>query len=53
MHHNQLCGGQDDSVILGASTLAHLDQNLAAAEAAPLPLEVVQAFNSAWKVLLS
>lgn len=48
--HSQLRGGQSDGVILGASSLEHLEQNLdAAAELAPLPQDVLQALDQGWE----
>ncbi len=37
-----------DVVILGASRLEHLEQNLAASESGPLPPEAIEAIQSAW-----
>ena len=42
---------EDDGVLIGASSLAQLEQNLAAATGAqPLPSTVVQAFDQAWEI---
>ena len=40
-----------DSVILGASRFSHLEQNLDAAVAGPLPDEVLEPCDDAWKAL--
>ncbi|GBG31774.1 Adenylate kinase [Hondaea fermentalgiana] len=49
MHHSALRGGLNDGIILGASSLGHLETNLAAADEGPLPKAVVAAFNQAWE----
>eukprot|EP00211_Chloroparvula_japonica_P007193 CAMPEP_0119131712 /NCGR_PEP_ID=MMETSP1310-20130426/10534_1 /TAXON_ID=464262 /ORGANISM="Genus nov. species nov., Strain RCC2339" /LENGTH=319 /DNA_ID=CAMNT_0007122303 /DNA_START=82 /DNA_END=1041 /DNA_ORIENTATION=+ len=49
MHHGQLDGGKGDGVILGGSSLAHVQQNVDAVHGAALPAEIVDAFASAWK----
>eukprot|EP00038_Savillea_parva_P019930 m.29709 g.29709 ORF g.29709 m.29709 type:complete len:342 (+) comp4624_c0_seq1:60-1085(+) len=47
MHHSVL--GDDDGLLLGASKITHLEENLKCCkEAAPLPAEVVTAFDQAW-----
>lgn len=50
MHHSELSGGDNDGVIIGASSQGHLDANVAAANAGPLPAEVVAAFDGAWQL---
>ena len=49
--HSQLDGAKGDAVILGASSVAHLDANLAAARVAaagePLPAVVLEAIENA------
>merc|ERR1712093_728272 len=40
----------NDGVIIGVSSLAQLDQNLKDCEKGPLPEEVLQALDKAWKV---
>lgn len=49
-HHSMLCAGSGDAVILGASTIAHFEDNLSAIDAAPLPAEVVAAFDQGWEI---
>lgn len=49
LFHSSL--GTNDGILLGASSVQQLDQNLAACKvAAPLPGAVVAAFEEAWKV---
>ncbi|MBO4289163.1 MAG: aldo/keto reductase [Lachnospiraceae bacterium] len=49
LFHSMLRGDRRDAVILGASKLTHLTQNLAAAEKGPLPNELLAAFEAAWQ----
>nr|XP_060614802.1 aflatoxin B1 aldehyde reductase member 2-like [Anolis sagrei ordinatus] len=49
-HHSQLQGGLGDAVILGASSLEQLQQNLQYAEEGPLEPKVVAAFEQAWRL---
>lgn len=46
MHHSAL--GKDDRIILGASSLEQMEQNLEACEGGPLPDVVVSAFETLW-----
>lgn len=46
--HSSLDGGRGDGVILGASKLHQLEQNLVSFEKGPLPGGVVDAFDRAW-----
>lgn len=48
LHHSMLSGERGDAVILGASRLSHLQQNLQAFAEGPLPEEIVTAFTQAW-----
>ncbi|KAH7471753.1 hypothetical protein FOMA001_g13288 [Fusarium oxysporum f. sp. matthiolae] len=49
-HHSQLKAERGDAIIVSASSLKQLEQNLAALEKGPLPEELVQAFDEAWGV---
>ncbi len=40
-----------DAVIVGASSLGHLEQNLASAEKGPLDDRVVAAFDKGWALV--
>lgn len=46
MNHSAL--GKDDGVILGASSLEQMEQNIKACEGGPLPAVVVSAFEDLW-----
>ena len=45
-----LKGERGDAIIIGASKLSHLVQNMNAVKAGPLPEDVLEAFDEAWKV---
>ena len=47
VHHSKLDSGRDDAIIIGASSIAHLQHNLSAVKQDPLPRPVVDAINSA------
>ena len=48
-NHSMLDGSKGDGVIIGASSLAQLDANLASAtNAEPLPKDVLDAFDDGW-----
>ena len=49
-HHSMLDGNRGDAIIVGASKLNHLQQNIEAMKAGPLPNDVVEAFEDAWMV---
>ena len=44
-----LKGERGDAILIGASRLSHLVQNMEAVKAGPLPADVVGAFDDAWK----
>ena len=50
VHHSLLSGGRNDGIIIGASSQAHLDSNVADClpTTEPLPAAVVDAFDQAW-----
>ncbi len=48
--HSELDGGAGDKIILGASCLQHLDQNLAAFAQGQIHERVVASFDAAWAV---
>ena len=48
--HSMLNGERGDAILIGASKLSHLTQNMAAVKAGPLPEDVVAAFERAWKL---
>ncbi|MCH7226417.1 aldo/keto reductase family protein [Haloferula sp. A504] len=47
--HSALDPSEGDAVILGASSLAQLEQNLSAMQRSPLPEPIVSAFDAAWE----
>ncbi|KAF9152002.1 hypothetical protein BGX21_005245 [Mortierella sp. AD011] len=47
VHHSDL--GPDDGIIIGASSMGHLEGNLKDLEKGPLPQEVVNALDEAWE----
>lgn len=49
-YHSMLNGDRGDAIIVGASKLAHLRQNMEAADSGPLSRDVVEAFEDAWAI---
>ncbi|KAF7345488.1 Aldo/keto reductase [Mycena venus] len=47
-HHSLLRREHGDAVLIGASSLAHIEQNLVDLEKGPLPDEVLAALEAAW-----
>jgi len=52
-HHSAMKKEHGDAIIIGASTMSHLEQNLADLEKGPLPEDVVVALDQAWEVVKS
>ncbi|CRG87784.1 hypothetical protein PISL3812_04805 [Talaromyces islandicus] len=50
VHHSQLDATRGDAVIIGASSLPQLEQNLADLDKGPLPSDVVEALDKAWRI---
>lgn len=50
-HHSQLKREYRDAVLIGASSVKHIEQNLIDLEKGPLPDEVVKALDEAWDVV--
>ena len=48
VHHSRMSGDHDDAIILGASRIDHLEQNLAAARGGELPKAVTDALDQGW-----
>ena len=48
-HHSQLKKDLGDAIIVGASSTKHLEENLADLEKGPLPDDVVEAVEDAWR----
>ena len=49
-YHSMLNGNRGDAILIGASKLHHLQQNMETVKAGPLPADVVEAFEKAWAV---
>lgn len=49
-YHSMLNGERGDAILIGASKLHHLQQNMETVKAGPLPADVVDAFEKAWIV---
>ena len=49
-YHSMLKGERGDAILIGASKLSHLQQNINSVKAGPLPEDVVDAFNKAWEI---
>ncbi|KAJ7902491.1 Aldo/keto reductase [Mycena leptocephala] len=50
-HHSLMRREFGDSVLIGASSLTHIEQNLIDLEKGPLPDEVVAALDAAWEMV--
>ena len=48
--HSMLDEKRGDAIIIGASKLNHLVQNMEAVNAGPLPEEVAESFEQAWRI---
>jgi len=48
--HSMLRGERGDAILVGASRLSHLRQNMETVKAGPLPQDVVEAFEKAWTI---
>ncbi|OAP58153.1 hypothetical protein AYL99_07243 [Fonsecaea erecta] len=49
MHHSLLRGDKGDAIIIGASSIKQLEENLKCLEKGPLPESIVKAFNQGWE----
>ena len=49
-YHSMLDSERGDAILIGASKLNHLKQNMEAIKAGPLPEDIVGAFENAWTV---
>ena len=47
-HHSALSAAKGDGIILGASSVEHLEKNLRSLQAGPLPESILQAYEQAW-----
>lgn len=50
-YHSMLNGDRGDAILIGASKLAHLKQNMETIKAGPLPEDLLEAFEMAWNVV--
>jgi aflatoxin B1 aldehyde reductase len=50
VNHSMLNNNRGDAVIIGASKLDHLIQNIKSVKAGPLPLDVIEAYEYAWNM---
>lgn len=48
--HSMLRGDRGDAILVGASKLNHLVQNMETIKAGPLPQDVIEAFERAWTI---
>ena len=49
-YHSMLNGGRGDAILIGASNLNHLIQNMEALKAGSLPDELIETFERAWQI---
>ena len=49
-YHSMLNGDRGDAILIGASKINHLIENMNSVKAGPLPADVVNAFEEAWNV---
>lgn len=49
-YHSMLNGDRGDAILIGASKLSHLKQNMETVKAGPLPEDIVKAFETVWAV---
>jgi len=50
-HHSLMKREYGDSIIIGASSLKHIEENLVDLEKGPLPKDVLDALDSAWEMV--
>jgi aflatoxin B1 aldehyde reductase len=50
MHHSKLDAKKSDAIIVGASSVEHLDTNLSDLEKEALPRDVVDALDAGWEM---
>lgn len=49
LHHSLLDASKGDGIIIGASTIQQLDENLTACNKPPLHPDIIKAFDLAWE----
>jgi aflatoxin B1 aldehyde reductase len=52
-YHSMLNSSRGDAIIIGASKMNHLIQNMESLKAGPLPLEMISVFDEAWEICKS
>jgi len=50
-HHSLLSPEHKDGIIIGASSVKHIEENLIDLEKGPLPQELVDKINEAWELV--
>ncbi|GAA5963490.1 hypothetical protein JCM21900_006486 [Sporobolomyces salmonicolor] len=50
-HHSELDPKANDNILIGASSVAHLESNLVDLEKGPLPEEVVEGLDKGWNIV--
>ncbi len=51
VHHSRLDADRGDAIILGASSTAHLVQNMAACDGRPLAPEIIEILDRGWEII--
>ena len=49
-YHSMLNGDRGDAILIGASKLNHLLQNMETVKAGPLPKDMIETFEAAWQI---
>jgi aflatoxin B1 aldehyde reductase len=50
VHHSKLEAQKGDAIIVGASSVGHLDANMSDSEKEALPRDVVDALDAGWEM---
>lgn len=48
-HHSQLKKEKGDAIIIGASSVQHMEENMVDLEKGPLPDDVIEALDKGWE----
>jgi len=51
VNHSLMDTGRGDGIILGASSIGHLEQNMAACETPPLPQTILDILDHGWEII--
>lgn len=49
-HHSMLDSSRGDAILIGASRINHLHQNMEAVKAGPLSEDIIETFETAWQI---